>query len=101
VGCIEVYPAATLWAHGLASRGYKGPKPEHALQRQTIVDHLGRRLDLSPVNAAVMVASDHAIDAAVCILAASDFLDGSARPPDDRELAEQEGWIWLGPRHHD
>ena len=39
-----------------------------------------------------------ALDAVVCLLAAMDFLGGYALPPDDRDRAEREGWIWVRPR---
>jgi hypothetical protein len=34
------------------------------------------------------------LDAAVCVLAGSDFMQGRAMSPEDRPLAEREGWIW-------
>ena len=44
--------------------------------------------------------SDNAdvLDAAVCVLAAEDFVAGRATPPTDRSAAEREGWIWTAPR---
>jgi hypothetical protein len=38
------------------------------------------------------------LDAAVCVLAARDFITGRAAPPPDRCLAEHEGWIWTAKR---
>jgi hypothetical protein len=48
--------------------------------------------------AARMRASDHLLDAALCCLAAADFLRGDVISPDDLSLAEREGWIWVSPR---
>jgi hypothetical protein len=42
----------------------------------------------------LLPASADAIDALVCVLAAADFMRGRASPPEDRERARQEGWIW-------
>jgi predicted RNase H-like nuclease len=97
-GCIEVYPAATLWAHRIPNRGYKGDKPEHAAERLVIADQLGQLLELPPMTQVAMAASDHAIDAATCVLAAADFLAGESQPPENLLLAQQEGWIWVRSR---
>jgi hypothetical protein len=42
----------------------------------------------------IMERNADALDAAVCLLAAKDFLEGRAMPPPNRLLAEREGWIW-------
>lgn len=96
-GVIETYPAATLIAHGLSPRGYKGTSPEAAT----------RRLELSawllgqcrgPLTPAQLSDRDDLLDAAVCVVAGADFLRGRARPPtaSQRAQAEHEGWIWVG-----
>jgi hypothetical protein len=41
-----------------------------------------------------MAANADALDAAVCVVAAGDFLAGSTMPPEDLALAPREGWIW-------
>jgi len=98
VSCIEVYPAATLEASGLSSRGYKGKKPEHRAARKEMISggcgfpKLGHDL----MNG--MEANDDAFDAGVCLLAAADFLRGSAMGPEDMETAVKEGWIWVRAR---
>jgi len=38
-------------------------------------------------------------DAVVCVLAGHDFVAGRAMNPDDRKLAEREGWIWTAKPH--
>jgi predicted RNase H-like nuclease len=92
ISAIEVYPAATLVAHGFLSSGYK--KPAQIAQRQQIIDALAGVITL-PDDSSSLLSNADALDAVVCILAAIDFLGGYALPPTDRELAEREGWIWV------
>jgi len=81
---IEAYPAATRIAHGAPDVGGS-------------LEGLGALLDCSVVLSAVTESKD-AADAAVCALAAADFLLGRAIPPVDVETALIEGWIWApGP----
>jgi predicted nuclease with RNAse H fold len=77
---IEVYPAATRIAHGARDAGGS-------------LAGLEGLLDCSAVKSAVATWAD-AADAAVCVLAAADFLRGRAVPPEDHETAQIEGWIW-------
>lgn len=91
IAAIEVYPAATLSAHGIRSAGYK--KPEHVAERREIVDALRTRLAL-PDDIGLLEDDADALDAVVCLLAAKDFVEGQSVSPDDAQLAEQEGWIW-------
>ena len=77
---IEVYPAATRIAHGSKGTG-------------SSIDGLESLLDLSAINGD-LPTSDDAIDALVCVVAAMDFIQGRARPPEDLLTAQQEGWIW-------
>ena len=39
------------------------------------------------------------VDAVVCVLAGEDFIADRATNPDDRSLAEREGWIWAAKPH--
>jgi predicted RNase H-like nuclease len=89
---IEVYPAATLIAHGFPSQGYK-TKNDRAV-REDIAQHLERVLTLPAQRTALIDRAD-ALDAVVCILAGYDFLRGLAYPPDDLPTAQHEGWIWF------
>ena len=91
INVIEVYPGATLLAYGFPSGGYKNPDALDA--RKAILQHLSgvAAFDLDIV---AMEGNADALDAAVCLVAARDFLLGLAAPPQDVALAESEGWIW-------
>lgn len=95
VVAIEVYPAATLAAHQIRSTGYK--KPNQVEQRHEIAHALRAKLT---VNNSVPDLSQSAdlIDAVVCVLAGKDFVVERAMSPEDRGLAEREGWIWAARR---
>ncbi len=99
VAMIEVYPAATLRARGLDPRGYKGPDPDKRARRAELLASVRAELKLELADA-ILLDSDHALDAALCLLAAADFLRGDALAPtpEQRELARREGWIWARPR---
>jgi hypothetical protein len=92
-GAIEVYPKATLKAHGLPFSGYKRSRAEHKEVREDLVTALGQRVSLD-VDRDAMIADDDMLDAAVCVLAGHDFLTGRARAPADVERFRTEGWIW-------
>ena len=94
ISVIEVYPAATLFAHTINASGYK--KPESIAERDVIIDSLRSYLRL-PQDTSTMRKSADALDAVVCLLACSDFLRGQAMPPADVDLAKKEGWIWACP----
>jgi hypothetical protein len=89
---IEVYPAATLSAHGLPSRRYK--KADDVAARRQIIEGLAREMSFAG-NFPLIESEPDALDAVVCLLAAKDFLDGKAIGPTDLALAQQEGWIWI------
>jgi predicted nuclease with RNAse H fold len=90
VGVIEVYPAATLAAWGRGKESYK--KPDQVSARRRITDCFRERAswlgDLAE-------GSVDVFDAGLCVIAACDFLEGAAPGPEDRQLAEREGWIWV------
>lgn len=94
---VEVYPAATLHVYGLPSSGYK--KDDQHEQRKNIVDAVHRRLN--GIHLLIDQQADM-FDAALCLLAAEDFLAGRARAPDPMELpiAIKEGWIWVPDRNN-
>jgi len=88
---IEVYPAATLRAHGLPASGYKEP---HAAARAAIDAWVRNRIDL-PAGLDLVGGVGHVLDAVLCVVAGLDFLAGEAPGPEDPETARREGWIWV------
>lgn len=89
---IEVYPAGTLIAHGIASRGYK--KPDAVEKRASILAHLPEYLT-PPQDTSVLLATDDALDALLCVLAGIDFLRGEVIRPTPTPRIHREGWIWV------
>jgi predicted RNase H-like nuclease len=93
IAAIEVYPAATV-----ASRfprelhRYKGKNSGPV--RDDLLDAISRLLNL-PKQRDLLLTSIDALDAVLCTLAGGDFLRGEAVPPENTELAEREGWIWV------
>jgi len=84
LAAIEVYPAATLLAHGVAHTD----DPLEALHGQGVFRFStlsSRRL------------SEHERDAVTCVVAGMDFLlKRAVRPPDEKlDIARKEGWIWV------
>lgn len=97
---IEVYPAATLLAHGLPDTGYKGTEAKHRGQRESLTNLLKQHKRLDGIRNEVsenMAKADHAVDAVICCLAAADFLCGDVIHPEPDRLpsAKKEGWIWV------
>jgi predicted nuclease with RNAse H fold len=92
VAAIEVYPAATLTAHGIRASGYK--KAGQEKERVEILARLGERLAL-PADTTRIVSNADVLDAVVCILATVDFVADQAIQPANWALAEKEGWIWV------
>ena len=64
-------------------------------QRAEILQGLGDRVEIEPKLRALLTSNADALDAAVCVLAGSDFLRGRALPPPDLDEAKREGWIWV------
>lgn len=91
---IEVYPAATLRAHGIEAGEYKGTS--EIAGREGLLARLGARVTL-PSDLQALQASADALDAVVCLVAGADFLEGRAVPPSDLQIARKEGWIWAPP----
>ncbi len=107
VSAIEVYPASTLKAYSLIFEGYKkasqGTREEKRTKRNEIADGLlaerGRdmcRLGMKAPVRESLIDNDDLLDAAVCVLAAMDFLSGYTAEPvrAKRWLYVREGWIW-------
>jgi hypothetical protein len=91
---IEVYPAATLKAVGIGKVGTRGGSSVHRAAVAEQFGGFGAGLEKAFIDGRM---SDHEIDAVVCLLAAQHFLAGHAiaPQPDERALAEREGWIWV------
>ena len=92
ISVIEVYPAATLIAHGIDIRGYKstGGKAE----RQRVIADVKLRVTVSAEIPSIEKKSD-SVDAIACVLAGQDFLSGLSFPPPDDTPVVKEGWIWV------
>ena len=95
ISMIEVYPAVTLKScQLLPTTSYK---KESNKEREQVFDGLSQLMNLSNVDKRSIIDDDDILDAMVCVLAGSHFInDESAGPPtkEDRVLAEKEGWIW-------
>lgn len=93
---IEVYPAVTLMAHGLPYLAYKDAKKDsNRLQRKTIVKGLSGLLSITSQQCESLLANADVLDAVLCCVAGSGFLQGRVLYPQDKETAEKEGWIWI------
>ena len=88
---IEIYPAATLIAHGHALPGYNVPGSP---ARSAVVEGWPDAVVVPPSLDLVALNTD-VFDAIVSVLAGVDFVAGAARDPDDLEVARREGWIWV------
>lgn len=94
-GLIEVYPAATLQAHAIPAKGYKGRDTEGKTARERIACAMAQMLGGSFEIPELATRSD-GLDAVLCLLAARDFLLGEAMPPAEiDESLNREGWIWV------
>lgn len=93
VEALEVYPAATLAAYGVVSKGYR----QERSRRGAVLRALASELVLARGLEGVLVASPHALDAVLCVLAAADYLRQNVEPPptDQTALSRREGWIWV------
>jgi hypothetical protein len=89
---IEVYPGATLTAHGVARSKYKDPATLGA--RDPMIDAFEPRL--AGLRQRADEPSD-VFDACLCLVCALDFLEGRCLAPDptQRVAAQGEGWIWF------
>jgi predicted RNase H-like nuclease len=92
LSAIEVYPAATLHVLGLTSSGYK--RKADRGKRSKILEGLADHMEL-PDDREAMLDNADALDAAICVLSAGDFLRNKCIKPDDLKQARKEGWIWV------
>ena len=93
LSAIEVYPAGTLLAYGMPATSYKANNAGHQQVREQIISQL--RLHMRVDDSKPLLANADVLDAALCCLAGADFLHGTAMLPEDRGVAEKEGWIWV------
>ncbi len=91
---IEVYPAVTLISRGLSERGYKGGKLDAVAARKSLLASLEQEIQIGDSIGQRALASDHLLDAILCVVAGADFLEEMAMAPEDLSLAQSEGWIW-------
>ena len=92
LAAIEVYPAGTLRAHGLPDAGYK--EADRVEARGRIISGLREHLEL-PADTSMLLGDADVLDAAVCVLAAQDFLSVPVIQPESPQEARKEGWIWV------
>lgn len=92
VEAIEVYPAATLKQLGVSAAAYK--KKDQAQARHRILDAIETLANLSAVRNKA-ADNSNALDAVICAISGADFLRGACYAPEDRSIAEREGWIWV------
>ena len=93
-GAIEVYPAATLIAHGVSGTAYKANTAPGRKARAEILDRLAAHSELN-VPREVMVEDANLFDAMLCVLAGADFARGLCVEPLHPERARKEGHIWF------
>lgn len=91
VAVIEVYPAAMLAAHGFGATGYKDSAKGLEARAELSAAFAAR----APWLRGLVDEKVDIFDAGLCAIAGADFMDGLASGPEDRVLAEKEGWIWV------
>jgi predicted RNase H-like nuclease len=92
ISAIEVYPAATLKAWGIRSSGYKAKNQEG--ERKEILKGLSSWVEVGRY-APELVRNPDVLDGVACVVSGMDFISGKAMKPENRALAEREGWIWV------
>lgn len=93
-GAIEVFPAATLLAHGAPAGAYRAHTPQARKARAALLARLHKQLDPAAMRE-VMIDDPNLFEAAICALAGADFARGQCVPPPDLERARKEGFIWF------
>jgi hypothetical protein len=96
IAAIEVYPAATLVTRNLSSKGYK--RRDQVEARQNILSRIHAEVEFNTSTSLLETHAD-ALDAALCVLAAADFLADLCYAPNDPQTCEKEGWIWVRRVH--
>lgn len=93
-GVIEVYPAATLIAHGVSTTAYKTNTTRGRHARADVLSRLASEMTVRP-SRDVIVDDSNLFDAMVCAIGAADFARGLCVEPIDSEIARKEGFIWF------
>ncbi|GAA0123446.1 DUF429 domain-containing protein [Clostridium faecium] len=96
IGAIEVYPAATLDCYRIISTGYKDKNKQQI--REQILNALKNHIKV-PKDTELLLNNADALDSAICLLSAKDFIEGNAYYPEQLDLARKEGWIWIRNIH--
>lgn len=96
IKAIEVYPAATLDCYSIISTGYKDKNKQQI--REQILNALKNHIKV-PKDTELLLNNADALDSAICLLSAKDFIEGNAYYPDQLDLARKEGWIWIRNIH--
>lgn len=68
--------------------------------KEKIISSLTEHMQL-PENKGLIMNDSNALDSVVCVLAAKDFLEGTALKPKEIGLAKKEGWIWVYDSYHE
>jgi predicted nuclease with RNAse H fold len=92
VSVIEVYPAVTMNRYGITNTGYKDKDKTQI--RKNIIAKLCNLINI-PDNTSILTSNADALDSAVCMLSAKDFIERNVYFPYDQDLAKKEGWIWV------
>ena len=90
---IEVYPAATMETYNILNTGYKDKNK--ISEREEILNDLKSHIDIDKSLEEALISNADILDSAICILAATDFLNKEVFMPEDGDLAKKEGWIWV------
>ncbi len=96
IEAIEVYPAATLDCYRIISTGYKDKNKQQI--REKILNALKDYIKI-PKGTDLLLNNADALDSAVCLLSAKDFIEGNTYYPEQLGIAQKEGWIWIRNIH--
>ncbi len=92
IAVIEVYPAATLDCYNITSTGYKDKNKMKI--REEILAMLKNYINISK-NTDLLLENADALDSAICLLSAKDFIEGNVYYPERLDIAKKESWIWV------
>jgi len=92
IQAIEVYPAATVIAHGFSKSGYHGEKNMEA--REKLIDYIQEQLNFV-CSTKLLHTNPHVLDASLCVFAGMDFLEGNTLFPSEDNPFKKAGLIWV------